>query len=258
MRIFLSLIILFCIGLPGATQAQDDLIDPVLIFLKARLVDKEDGAPVSYAHVVNMRTRGGTSTDVNGFFSMEMLNVDSLGISAMGYMKEYLHVPVTYSEDSVLTVYARPLRIAIGEVKVTGEGKKVNMDGVGTGKPSDIPAELRGDAFNKKPSFLAAIFSPASFLQYHLSKREKQKREVRAAIISDAQWERLSQYYNKDVVMTLTGLNEVEADSFMIYFNRKSVLTAHSREYDVREAILKQYESYMQERLFDIKDQKSN
>ena len=91
-----------------------------------------------------MRNRGGTTTDSNGYFSMEMLNVDSLGISAMGYMKEYVHIPISYNQDSVLTVYARPLRIAIGEVKVTGEGKKVNMDGVSTGKPSDIPAELRG------------------------------------------------------------------------------------------------------------------
>ncbi|WP_163716382.1 hypothetical protein [Mangrovibacterium lignilyticum] len=252
------MIILLFIGFPRGVQAQDeDIIDPVLIFLKARLVDKDDGSPVGYAHVVNMRTRGGTTTDVNGYFSMEMLNVDSLGITAMSYMKEYIHIPPYYNEDSLLTIYARPLRIAIGEVKVTGQGMKVNMDGVSTGKPDAIDPELRGDAFNKKPSILAALFSPASFLQYHLSKREKQKRDVRAAMISDAQWERLSQYYNKDVVMNLTGLNGAEADTFMIFFNQKSVLTAHSREYDVREAILKQYELYMQEKLFGD-DEKSN
>ena len=251
MRIVFVLIIMLFAGLPRAVQAQDDLIDPVLIFLNARLVDKEDGSPVPYASIVNYRTRGGTSSDVHGNFSMEMLNVDSLGVSVMGYMKEYVHIPLWYKDDSVLTIYVRPLRVAIGEVKVTGQGKKVNMDGVATGKPDNIDPELRGDAFNKKPSVLAAIFSPASFLQYHLSKREKQKREVRAAMISDAQWQRLSEYYNKDVVMALTGLNEADADSFMIYFNQKNVLTAHSREYDVREAILKQYDLYLQEQVAD-------
>ncbi|WP_372774872.1 hypothetical protein [Mangrovibacterium sp.] len=247
MRIAFSLILLLLIGLPQASKAQDDLIDPVLIFLKARLVDKDDGSPVGYAHIVNLRTRGGTTTNMQGYFSMEILNVDSLAISAMGYMKEYVHIPPFHPEDSVLTIYARPLRIAIGEVEVTGEGRKVNMDGVSTGKPSDIAPELRGDAFDKKPSVLAAIFSPASFLQYHLSSREKEKREVRAAMISDAQWQRLSQYYNKEVVMHLTGLNNAEADTFMIYFNQKNVLSTHSREYDVREAILKQYDLYQQE-----------
>ncbi|WP_146161504.1 carboxypeptidase-like regulatory domain-containing protein [Mangrovibacterium marinum] len=243
------MIILCCIILPGRVWAQDDdeLIDPVLIYLKARLVDADDGSPVSYAHIVNMRTRGGTTTDVNGYFSLEMLNVDSLGLSAMGYMRDFVHIPYSYNPDSVLRVYARPLRVAIGEVKVTGEGKKVNMDGVGTGKPSDLDPTLRGDAFNKKPSVLAAIFSPASFLQYHLSKREKEKRNVRAAMISDAQWQRLSKYYNKDVVMAITGLTYAEADTFMIYFNQKNVLTAHSNEYDVRDAILKQYLLYQQE-----------
>lgn len=248
MRILFSLLLLLVLMLPRELKAQDEIIDPVLIFLKAKLVSKDDGSPVPYAHVVNLRTRGGTTTDAQGFFSMQMLNVDSLGISAMGYMREYIGIPYTYKDDSVITLYARPLRIAIGEVKVTGEAKKVNMDGVATGKPSDIPAELRGDAFNKKPSVLAAIFSPASFLQYHLSNREKQKREVRAAMISDAQWQYLSQYYNKDMVMALTGLNTADADTFMIYFNQKQVLTQHSREYDVREAILKQYELYLKEK----------
>lgn len=252
MRIAIIGFVVFLLGLGNPAQAQSDddpIIDPVLIYLKARLVDKEDGSPVAYAHIVNARTRGGTTTDVDGYFSMEMLNVDSLAISVMGYMKDYLHVPPRYSPDSVLTLYARPLRVPIGEVRVTGEGKKVNMDGVGTGKPVDISPELRGDAFNKKPSLLAAIFSPASFLQYHLSKSEKEKRNVRASMISNERWQYLSQFYNKETVMNLTGLNDLEADTFMIYFNQNSPLTPHSNEYDVREAIVDRFVAYQRERL---------
>ncbi len=228
-------------------QGQDDLIDPVLLHLKGKLVSKDDGLPVPYAHVVNMRTHGGTTTDSQGRFSMEVLNVDSLAISAMGFLKEYAHIPPFHNEDSLLVIHVNPIRYAIGEVKVTGQANKVNMDGISTGKPVDIDPQLRGDAFNSKPPWYAAIFSPASFLQYHISRKEKQKREVRAAIISDKQWEYLSQFYNKEVVMSLTGLNEPDADTFMIYFNSKSVLTPRSTEYDVREAILKQFEQYQQE-----------
>ena len=228
-------------------QGQDDLIDPVLLHLKGKLVSKDDGLPVPYAHVVNMRTHGGTTTDSQGRFSMEVLNVDSLAISAMGFLKEYAHIPPFHNEDSLLVIQVNPIRYAIGEVKITGQANKVNMDGISTGKPVNIDPQLRGDAFNSKPPWYAAIFSPASFLQYHISRKEKQKREVRAAIISDKQWEYLSQFYNKEVVMSLTGLNELDADTFMIYFNSKSVLTPRSTEYDVREAILKQFEQYQQE-----------
>ena len=226
----------------------DDLIDPVLIQLKGTLVNTDDGLPVPYASVVNMRTHGGTTTDSRGRFVLEMLNVDSLSISAIGFMKQYVQIPVKQHQDSLLVIRMRPVRYAIGEVKVTGEAKKLNMDGVATGKPVDISPELRGDAYNKKPSWLAALFSPASFLQYHLSRSEKEKRNVREAMISEEQWEYLSQFYNKEMVMTLTVLNEQEADSFMVYFNSKSVLGPTSTEYDVRAAIIREFENYKKEK----------
>jgi ribosomal protein S15P/S13E len=240
--------ILLVIMQPVLAQDDDDLIDPVLIQLKGTLVNKDDGSPVPYANIVNMRTHGGTTTDANGRFTLETLNVDSLSISAMGYMKQYVRIPPKQHQDSLLVIQMRPVRYAIGEVKVTGEARKINMDGVGTGKPVNISPELRGDSYNKKPSWLAALFSPASFLQYHFSRSEKEKRNVREAIITEQQWEYLSQYYNKDMVMTLTGLNEEEADSFMVYFNSKSVLAPNSTEYDVRAAILREFENYKKEK----------
>ena len=232
---------------PVLAQDDDDLIDPVLIQLKGTLVNNDDGSPVPYASIVNMRTHGGTTTDSRGRFTLETLNVDSLSISAMGFMKQYLRIPPKQHQDSLLVIQMRPIRYAIGEVKVTGEAKKINMEGVPTGKTVNISPELRGDAYNKKPSWLAAIFSPASFLQYHLSRSEKEKRNVREAMITEKQWEYLSQYYNKDMVMTLTGLNEQDADSFMVYFNSKSVLTPTSTEYDVRASIIKEFENYKKE-----------
>ncbi|MGQ8337257.1 carboxypeptidase-like regulatory domain-containing protein [Sunxiuqinia sp. A32] len=227
-------------------QAQDLAdIDPILIRLKGQVVSKEDGLPVPYAHVVNMRNHGGTTTDSRGYFSMEMLNVDSLGISAMGFMREYIHIPPSHPADSIFVIWARPIRYAIREVEVTGEAsQKVNMEGVGTGKPVDIDPELRGDAFNTKPPWYAAIFSPASFIQYHVSRKEKEKREARKAIVSEKRWEFLSQYYSKDIVMGLTGLDEAKADSFMIFFNSKGILNQTNNEYQVREAILREYELF--------------
>ena len=47
--------------------------------------------------------------------------------------------------------------------------------------------------------------------------------------------------------MELTGLDELEADSFMIYFNSKGILNDVNNNYQVREAILEQFELYQQE-----------
>ena len=233
----------------GQIFAQDYAdIDPYLIQLKGRVLNQEDGLPVPYVHVVNLRNHGGTTTDARGNFSLEMLNVDSLAISAIGFMKDYVHVPLPYQKDSVFTIWVRPIRFAIGEVKVTGKSNQINMDGVGTGKPVDIDPELRGDAFNSKPPWYAAVFSPASFLQYYISRKEKEKREVRKVMVSERRWEYLSQYYNKNIVMNLTGLDEAEADSFMVYFNSKGILNETNNDYQVREAILQQYDLFKKEK----------
>jgi hypothetical protein len=210
----------------------------------------EDSLPVPYVHVVNMRNHGGTTTDARGNFSLEMLNVDSLGISAIGFMKEFAHVPLPYKKDSVLTIWIKPIRFAIGEVEVNGKSNELHMKGLGTGKPVDIAPELRGDAFNSKPPWYAAIFAPASFLQYYISRREKEKREVRKVMVSEKRWEHLSQFYNKDVVKELTGLEGSEADSFMVYFNSKGILNETNNNYQVREAILHQFNLYRKEKGF--------
>lgn len=228
-------------------------IDPILIRLKGKVVSTEDGIPVPYAHIVNMRTHGGTTTDARGNFSMEMLNVDSLGLTAMGFMKEYIKIPPYHPEDSIFVILAKPIRYAIREVEVKGKANKVDMEGVGTGKPVDIDPELRGDSYNTKPRWYNALFSPASFLQYHLSRKEKEKRNTRKAIMDEKRWEFVSQFYNKEMVMALTGLEEMEADTFMIYFNSKGLLNYTNNDYQVREAILKEFELYKKEKFEKLK-----
>ena len=227
-------------------QSFDDEVDPILIKLKGQVVNIDDGLPVPFAHVINMRTHGGTTTDTFGNFNFEMLNVDSLAISAVGFKKIYLRVDPHHNENNLYIIQAIPAIFAIKEVQVKGELRKLDL-GLPQAKPVNIDPELRGDAFNSKPPVIAALFTPLSFLQYYLSHNEKEKREVRKAIVSEERWQILSQYYTKDVVMNLTGLNETEADKFMLYFNSKGILNHTSSEYDVRAAIIEQYKLWLQE-----------
>jgi hypothetical protein len=228
--------------------AQDvEEIDPMPVRLKAQVLNLDDESPVPFAFVVNHRTHNGVTTDEQGRFMMDMLNIDSLSISSLGFSKTTVRIPANYNEMNVLILYAKPIRFALPEVKVQGDKKKVNMDGVPPAKKLDIDPQLRGDAYNEKPPVIAAFFNPASFLQYYISKSEREKRETRKAIITEKQWEVLSQYYKKDLVMELTGLSDSAADEFMIYMNGKGLLSHMSTEYDVRATIREQYKIYRQE-----------
>jgi len=239
-------LILFFTTFQLFSQEVED-IDPMPVKLKAQVLNLGDESPVSFAFILNNRTQSGVTTDEEGRFTMDMLNVDSLTISCLGFSKITIRIPANYNEMNVLILYAKPIRFALPEVDVNGQQNKVNLEGVPPSKKLDIDPQLRGDAYNKKPPVIAALVNPASFLQYHLSKSEREKRETRKAIVTEKQWEMLSQYYTKDLVMRLTGLGNSSADDFMIYMNSKGLLSYMSNEYDVRNVIKEQFKIYRAE-----------
>jgi hypothetical protein len=249
MRIFrlTGLIILLFAGHTSLAQVDLSLVDPILVRLKGRIINTADSSGVPYANIVNNRYRGGTITSNNGYFTLDVLNIDSLIVTSVGYEKKVIYIPHNYMGQEVLTFTLNPVSYSVGEVEVKGKSQSLDL-GLGTGKPVEIPPELRGDAFNEKPPIMAALFNPVSFLQYYLSDRERRKRDVREAMALQRNWEMHSQNYNKEMVMLLTGTNEAEADSFMVWFNAQNVLPYTSTEYEVRASIIYYYGIYRQEK----------
>lgn len=245
-KILSSVFFFFLFSFSLFAQEPDD-VDPMPIRLKGQILNLEDELPVPFATVLNFRTHGSVVADDQGRFTIEMMNIDSLSISSLGFSKTTARVPANYNEMNVLIIYAKPIRFSLNEVKVKGEKQKVNLDGLPSTKKVDIDPALRGDAYNNKPPIIAAFFNPASYLQYYLSKSERDKRETRKAIVTEKQWAELSQYYNKKLVMELTGLNDVQADWFMMYINSKGLLEQMKGEYDARAIIREQFKIYKEE-----------
>ena len=240
-----QIILLILIFFSLHSYSQEEEIDPMPIKLKGVVLNLEDESPVPNATILNFRTHSTVITDELGRFTMDMLNIDSLAISSLGYSKTTARIPATYMEMNVLILYAKPIRYALPQVNVAG--KKLKVEGLPTGKKVNVDPELRGDAYNKKPPVIAAVVNPASYIQYYLSKSERDKRETRKAIVSEKQWEYLSQYYNKALVMELTGLNEVQADLLMLYINSKDRFGEMIREYEIRNIVNEEYENYKRE-----------
>lgn len=245
MRIIAVAGLLFFVFASFLGRAQDDseLIDPILIKLQAKIISAADSSPVPYANIINNRTHSGTISNGEGYFTLEMLNIDSLVVTSIGFERSVFKVPANYTGYNTITFIMLPSNYALREVRVEGDKPKVDL-GFETGKTSNIPIELRGDAFNEAPPILAAFFNPISYWQYYLSKKEKRKREVRREMVMQKNWEMHSQNYNKEKVMMLTGMDEMEADSFMIWFNGQDVLPYLSSEYEVRATVIEFFHYY--------------
>ena len=78
---FTGFILLLITGLQIRAQNDPLLIDPIIVRLKGRIINAADSSGVPYANIINNRTHSGTITNADGYFSMEVLNIDSLEVT---------------------------------------------------------------------------------------------------------------------------------------------------------------------------------
>jgi hypothetical protein len=193
-------------------------LDLYVVYIRGKVTEAETGEPVQYAHVINPGSHSGTTTNADGMFTIRMLTEDTLIIRAVGYVDATLFIE-EFPPKQLYEVVLKPVRFLIGEVTVTEELNMRRRLGLPDAEPLDIPVELRGDAFNERPPWFAAFLTPLSFVQYHTSKREKQKRETLQVIKNNEEWLEYSKFFNLVNIERLTGLYGAEADNFMLYCN---------------------------------------
>ena len=236
----LRIAIIFLIFLSGfQIRAHCQLFFPEdMINIKAQVIDQMTKQGVGYAQVLNMRIRGGTMTDALGNFSIQADPSDTLTFKSLNYKDKRVPVSeIIKTENGIAKILLSPVRILLNQVEVEGTGPKVNMTGIPVGKSVSTPVELRSDYFASRPTALTAIFKPLSFISYHLSKSEKEKRVTLTAIHSERDWQILSLVYNKDVIHRISGLTGNALEDFMLYCNAFNGLPVNANSYDVEKRI---------------------
>ncbi len=221
-----------------------------MVNVKGQLIDAITKEGVGYAQVLNMRVRGGTMADALGNFSIQADPSDTLTFKSLSYTDKKVPVrEIIGSGNEIIKITLSPVRILLGEIAVEGTGPKVNMTGIPVGKSVSVPVELRSDYFASRPSTLTAIFRPMSFLSYHLSKSEKEKRATIAAIRSERDWQILSLVYTKEVIQRISGFSGEALEDFMLYCNAFNGLPVNANSYDVEKRIKELMADYRDKKL---------
>lgn len=231
------IILLFTAGIQIKANCQlffpEDMVN-----VKGQVIDEITKEGVRYAQVLIMRIRGGTMTDATGTFSIQADPMDTITFKSLNYKDKKVPVSAIFnSENGMARIMLSPVRILLGQVEVEGTGPKVNMSGIPVGKSVSVPVELRSDYFASNPTTLTAIFRPMSYLSYHLSKSEKEKRATLTAIHSERDWQILSLVYNKDVIQRISGLTGEALEDFMLFCNAFNGLPVNATSYDVEKRI---------------------
>ena len=238
MRI-LKLIISFLLFLLAFNvNAQE--VDLYVVNIKGKIISDDGGDVVPYAHVINARVHGGTTSNADGMFSISMFTEDTLTIRAIGYV-DYLFTVNEFPPKELYEIKLKPVRYLINEVTISDNTQLKKRLGLPSAEPLDIPIELRAISFNEKPTVLAALLSPMSFLQYHLSDSEKAKRTTLIAIKNEKEWAEFSKFHNLDNISRITGLKDEEADKFMIYCNMNNKLPYFASQMQIEFQIMDLY-----------------
>jgi hypothetical protein len=240
LKLVISLLLL---SLAFSINAQD--VDLYVVNIKGRITNDDGGEVVTYAHVINSRVHGGTTSNADGLFSISMLTEDTLTIRAIGFV-DYQFTVNEFPPKELYEIKLKPVRYLINEVTISDNTQLKKRLGLPGAEPLDVPIELRGSSFNKKPGVLAALLSPMSFLQYHLSDSEKAKRTTLIAIKNEKEWSEFSKYHNLENISQITGLKDDEADAFMIYCNMNNRLPYFASQMQIEYQIMDLYFQYKQ------------
>lgn len=231
-------VLLFTLMVSTSDAFAQQLMQPV----KGRVLDLKSKKPLGNAHVINMATLKGATTDDNGFFHISAAVNDSLYISYVGYRSVNAVVSLNMINRSHTSFYLTPESYELAEIDIRAhhlsgilsvdlktidpafENKVVQLYNVK--KSENIDTELAGRATPLNPvEFIAGFFSKDR-------KLEKMKKQEEVA-------DMLSTRYDRDFLKKMLNLSQEEIDQLLIYCRQDPKTALKASDLDLINSLLK-------------------
>jgi len=238
--LFVFVLLLIVSGSPAFSQKPDVNYQPLL---KGQVLNLEDETPVVNAVVSNQRTKETVTADLEGRFVLNALITDSLELSSLGFSKQTIAIPASYSVSDILVIHIRPLSFLLPDVRINGNYQKPILKV----EKIKVSPYFRKEFMQEKPAEEKAYQNQISLLKIPLYGKEQPSRKSRDVLKADKQWAAVSKIYNVERVKELTGLNATEADNFMMFMNGKHLFNKMTTKENASFIILEQFTLYKKE-----------
>jgi hypothetical protein len=238
--LFVFVLLLSIFGSTVFAQKPDEIHQPLL---KGQVLNLEDEAPVVKAIVSNQRTKETVTADLEGRFVINALITDSLELSSLGFSKQTISIPASYSVSDVLVIHIRPLTFLLPDVRINGSYQKPDLKV----EKIKVSPYFRKEFMQEKPVEEKAYQNQISLLKIPLYGKEQPSRKSRNIMKSDKQWAKVSKIYNIELVRELTGLNATEADNLIMFINSKQLFNKMTTKENTSFIILEQFALYRKE-----------
>lgn len=238
--LFVFVWLLIISGSPVFSQKPEGNYQPLL---KGQVLNLEDETPVVKAIVSNQRTKETVIADLEGRFSINALITDSLELSSLGFSKQTIAIPASYSVSDLLIIHIRPLSFLLPDVSINGNYQKPILKV----EKIEVSPYFRNEFMQEKPAEEKAYQNQISLLKIPLYGKEQPSRKSRNVLKADKQWTAVSKIYNVELVRELTGLNATEADNLMMFMNSKHLFSKMTTKENASFIILEQFSLYKKE-----------
>ncbi|AIY14903.1 carboxypeptidase-like regulatory domain-containing protein [Cellulophaga baltica] len=224
-------------------------------FLKAIVVNAQDGSLMESVHVVNLNQVVGTITSEKGEFNIRATANDTLYFSYLGFKSQKVRVTNDMLKFKDTKITLTELAYALEEVIVTSYDLTgyLEIDVKNLPLNDSYQYSISGlntsyEAGKKNPSavtkVLGAILNPADLLRNLFGKKPNQMRKLRKVKEDDAIKDLLASKFDRETLMELLQIEKVDIEDILNNCNYSKSFIATANDLQILDAISGCYEDY--------------
>ncbi len=249
-----ALIILFIISATSAIYGQEQEKEDSKE-LNGKIVDVKTKAPLQSAHVVNLNTVEGTTTNSDGFFIIPAKANDTIYISYIGYQSIKLKITNDLLKGNELEIAIHQKAVNIDEVTVKAhnligvleiDAKNVPMDKYSRIHIDGMPQTYEIGRVDSKDytSLAGAIFNPVDFWYNKFGKKPKELKRLKEIKRKDKMRDLMEEKFNREILMDYMGMSRKELDDLLKECNYSDNFVRRASDLQIIEAVLECYDNY--------------
>ncbi len=217
-----------------------------LVLVQGFTLHRDSLTPAAYVTVANTRSRMGTISGDNGFFSIHVRRGDTLEFTAVNLEKSVYVLPKYYSSDKVsVRAVMRQKVYQLNEITIRPYSEKqFKKDLLGLQLPDQpdlqlpqIPRFATVSDVARSGGVGGGVSGPITKLYDRFSKEGKSKRKLTELMKNDNRQRVYKAKMNPDFVAKVTGLQAEELEKFMAYCKLAEDFVVESDEYTLASAI---------------------
>ena len=155
--------------------------------IKGEIVSSDSLAPIPKAHILSELSHYGTTSDFDGKFSMPIKTIDTLRISSVGFVTEYIHINHDSIDANNFRILLQRDTIMLDEIDVIPYYNFSTVKEIVRTAPIETPFIIKGannnieEVLYQKPKKIPddkGILSPVQTLYNRFNKKERLKRKL--------------------------------------------------------------------------------